>query len=150
MRTDSEIADGYIAWRRANGTPDEDSFFWAFEETCTVVAIEPERALRLILQILQRDHASEVIAILAAGPLEDLLSGHGPKMIDAIEEEARQNPKFAFLLGVFGPAILIRTYGAASSWFECAAAGMVSRENGYLDSAEPENRGFRSDLVVEL
>ncbi len=71
---------------------------------CTVVAIEPERALRLILQILQRDHASEVIAILAAGPLEDLLSGHGPKMIDAIEEEARQNPKFAFLLGGVWPS----------------------------------------------
>jgi len=99
MRTDHEIADGYVAWRRAKDTPDEESLFWAFEEMCTVVAVEPERALRVIAQVLERDDTARVVEILAAGPLEDLLSGHGPQMIDAIESEARRNPKFAFLLG---------------------------------------------------
>lgn len=104
MRTNAEIADGYVAWRRAKDTPEEDSLFWAFEEMCTVVALEPERALQLILQILERDDTARVVEILSAGPLEDLLSGHGPKMIDAIEDEARRNPKFAFLLGGVWPS----------------------------------------------
>jgi hypothetical protein len=39
------------------------------------------------------------LAILSAGPLEDLLVYHGDTVIDRVEAAAKANPTFAFLLG---------------------------------------------------
>jgi len=47
----------------------------------------------------QQDISKKVISILAAGPLEELLSGAGELYIDVIEELARKDPKFNYLLG---------------------------------------------------
>jgi hypothetical protein len=60
---------------------------------------EPEIAWHTILQILQHDLSPEQIALLAAGPMEDLLSHHGPDFIDRVEAEAKRTPKFNDLLG---------------------------------------------------
>ena len=40
-----------------------------------------------------------MIAVLAAGPLEDLLAKRGEDFIDRVEELARKDPKFNDLLG---------------------------------------------------
>jgi hypothetical protein len=60
---------------------------------------EPEIAWLAILKILQQDLNDEQTALLAAGPMEDLLSHHGPDFIERVETEARQNSKFNDLLG---------------------------------------------------
>ncbi len=59
----------------------------------------PEVAWLAILEIAKRDLSDEDKALLAAGPLEDLLSNHGPMFIDRVEVEARRNPRFSYLLG---------------------------------------------------
>ena len=60
---------------------------------------EAERSWIAILAILAKRPPDDVIAILAAGPLEDLIECAGPQYIDRIEVEARRNPAFRRLLG---------------------------------------------------
>jgi hypothetical protein len=43
--------------------------------------------------------SDRAFAVLAAGPLEDLLAYHGSEFIDRVETEARRNPRFRDLLG---------------------------------------------------
>ena len=64
-----------------------------------VVHDEPEVAWPTILQILERELTKDQMAVLAAGPLEDLLAFHGPEFIDRVESEAARNPRFNHLLG---------------------------------------------------
>ncbi len=47
----------------------------------------------------KQDIPQKIISILAAGPLEDLLSKAGEKYIDDVEELARNDPRFNYLLG---------------------------------------------------
>jgi hypothetical protein len=60
---------------------------------------EAEDAWNAILEVLRRQPPVEVIGMLAAGPLEDLIDDWGPEFIDRIETEARTNPAFRHLLG---------------------------------------------------
>src|SRR5262245_7875762 len=60
---------------------------------------DPETAWRAILEILKRDLTDDQTALLAAGPLEDLLVWHGPAFINRVEDEARLNSPFNHLLG---------------------------------------------------
>lgn len=46
-----------------------------------------------------RSEAQNVVGLLAAGPLEDLLSERGSSFIDAIEAEAKSDGRFAWALG---------------------------------------------------
>ena len=80
-------------------SPEWDALYWAYNEMTRVVCDDPERALTLFTEIIERDGSDVVFGSLAAGPLESLLSGHGARVIDTVEELARQNPKFARLLG---------------------------------------------------
>ena len=63
---------------------------------------QPELAWLAILEALSQigpDVGDRRFAVLAAGPLEDLMSEHGKSMIDRVELHARRNPDFALLLG---------------------------------------------------
>jgi hypothetical protein len=60
---------------------------------------EDELLWQFILNTYVRNLSGNVIAILAAGPLEDLLATVGPKYIDRVEQLARRDPKFNWLLG---------------------------------------------------
>lgn len=59
----------------------------------------PEVAWAAILAILQRELTNEQTALLAAGPLETLLSWHGGMFIDRVELQAQKNARFNHLLG---------------------------------------------------
>ena len=61
--------------------------------------LDPEDAWRVILAVLSLKPNANIIGILAAGPLEDLIEDQGAKFIDRIEDEARRNPAFRHLLG---------------------------------------------------
>jgi hypothetical protein len=58
----------------------------------------PEIAWSAILQILQHELTEKQTSLLAAGPVETLLSHHGPTFIERVEREARQSPRFRDLL----------------------------------------------------
>jgi hypothetical protein len=52
-----------------------------------------------ILEAYPKEMSSRVFAVLAAGPLEDLLANFGSEYIDRVETLARQDPRFNELLG---------------------------------------------------
>ncbi len=60
---------------------------------------DPETAWQAVIRILQHDLSPEQVAVLAAGPIESLLSWHGTQFIDRIEAEAQRSPAFAHILG---------------------------------------------------
>jgi len=66
--------------------------FWAFGAMWSLVSDEPETAWPIILRLLERAEGQTIFNI-AAGPLEDLLCGHGMAFIDRIAAEAPCNPK---------------------------------------------------------
>ena len=87
---DSEVEN----WAHVDGDT-----FWAFQVLDDLVARDPPAAWRLILQILELAGSDdEVLDNLAAGPLEDLLRRHGPKVISWVVSEADTNPAFRNLL----------------------------------------------------
>jgi hypothetical protein len=72
---------------------------WACMEPVDDARDNPERAWQCIIYALNSPECAEHFGVLAAGPLEDLLSYHGPAFIDRVEALVHQNPKFASLLG---------------------------------------------------
>jgi hypothetical protein len=84
---DQSVEEVVAAWLES-----EDSMF-------DTVSDSPEVAWVAVLQILGRDLTDDQTALLAAGPLEELIVMHGPQFIERIETEARHNPKFNYLLG---------------------------------------------------
>ena len=60
---------------------------------------DPEIAWKAVLRIMQHDLSDEQRALLAAGPIESLLSWHGKQFIDRIEAEAQRSPAFGHILG---------------------------------------------------
>jgi hypothetical protein len=60
---------------------------------------DPEAAWQAVLRIMQHNLSEEQISLLAAGPVEDLLTWHAAQFIDRIEAEAQRSPTFAHVLG---------------------------------------------------
>ena len=85
----SLAADNSIEWA---------AHWWALLLLINLPHEDPERAWAIILEILQRQPPEEALGLLAAGPLEDLLSEHGPAFIERVEARARDDPAFKDLL----------------------------------------------------
>lgn len=60
---------------------------------------DPEAVWQAVLRIMHRKLTDEQIALLAAGPVEDLLALYGAQFIDRIETEAQRSTAFAHILG---------------------------------------------------
>jgi len=60
---------------------------------------DPEAVWQAVLRLMQHELSEEQIALLAAGPVEDLLALYGAQFIDRMEAEARRSPAFAHVLG---------------------------------------------------
>lgn len=60
---------------------------------------DPEAAWCAILKLITHKLTDEQLSLLAAGPLEDLLSEHGSSFIDRVEQEVTANKRFDYLLG---------------------------------------------------
>lgn len=80
---DEKLVDGWFVY---------EENFWAFSTIGSLVSEEPETAWPIILRLLERAEGQRIFNI-AAGPLEDLLCGHGLAFIDRIAAEAQGNPK---------------------------------------------------------
>jgi hypothetical protein len=68
---------------------------FTFDDLCTN---DPECAWSAIVEITQRESDNEILGVLAAGPLEDLLSRHGSDLIDRVESHAERDLKFRRVL----------------------------------------------------
>ncbi len=58
----------------------------------------PEETWVFVRKALAAAETVWQVVMLAAGPLEDLIADHGATVIDRIEREARQSPRFRFAL----------------------------------------------------
>jgi hypothetical protein len=73
---------------------------------------DPEILWLFVQNTYKRDLPERLVAILAAGPVEELLAYHGAQFIDRIEQEARRNTDFMHLLGgVWRNAITKEVWG---------------------------------------
>ena len=59
---------------------------------------EPELLWRFILEVHERDISEYVAGMLAAGPVEDLLSKFGASYIDKVEDIAQKDERFRQML----------------------------------------------------
>jgi hypothetical protein len=78
---------------------EKEAHDWACMEPVDDARENPERAWQCILYALDEPLCAPHLGTLAAGPLEDLLSYHGAAYVDRVESMAKDNPKFAWLLG---------------------------------------------------
>ena len=99
----AELADTWLAhvcataYTSDRGNRNDPS--GSFEKVWDICREDPEAAWSFILYTLADRRSEDVLSILAAGPLEDLLAKHGDRIIERVELEARRNPRFAMLLG---------------------------------------------------
>ncbi len=84
-------ADAWIAyWKAPKGSPSRLELSWAVD-TLEFEEEDPESVWALILDIHHKDQSVKVQQVLSAGPIEDLLSQHGKRFIDRVENEARRD-----------------------------------------------------------
>jgi hypothetical protein len=93
----SKLAQDWISTFSNGGTigPDEGNPFQAFD---AIVRGDPLYAWDLILEVVRLDPAKRSWDVLAAGPLEDLLSRHGATIIDYIAAYVEQDEALRELL----------------------------------------------------
>src|SRR5262245_30554165 len=74
----------------------DDNFFALMDFERELREEDPERAIDVIVEVLKIDNIPVLLSMLAAGPLEDVIS---LRTIDRIEREAAANRRFRDLLG---------------------------------------------------
>lgn len=99
----SELLDEWYRWAEwvSSSQRDEDKAgdLIGFDEFNWLVQDYPELAWEALLVALTQPRMEPHLGLLAAGPLEDLLSEHGERWIERVESEAYKNPHFARMLG---------------------------------------------------
>jgi len=90
--TDEELVTGYLRSIAEGGG--DTPHFWAWEEMHELISTEPERAWRLMIQMVRQSQDDLALAGVAAGPLEDLLAWCGPQFVERAENLAASEPRF--------------------------------------------------------
>jgi hypothetical protein len=120
---DADLVDAYLAWVHVATEFGVDSqasrpMHWASDELRKAVDEDPRRALRVITAAVAAAPNDRDLALIAAGPLEDLLCLHGVQVIDDVERLAANDDRFRRALsGVWGdnrmvPAVWARVDAA--------------------------------------
>ena len=97
----NQIVNAWIVAENAEeGSPEREANWWAISQVMDwSLDREGEHLWRFITAAYKRPLSDKAKSVLAAGPLEDLLAKQGPEYIDRVEELARRDPDFNFLLG---------------------------------------------------
>ena len=88
-----------LAWVEQHSKSDrdrDDNFFALLDYESELREEDPDKAIDLIIEILGIETNPALLSLLAAGPLEDVISMN---TIDRIEREAKSNARFHDLLG---------------------------------------------------
>ena len=95
-----DVAKAWVEmWSYDLESLERDNFDWVEDFEYEATYEKPEIGLELVLEVLRLEPSNEIREVLAAGPLENLLSQHGESLITKVEFTARNNRKFANLLG---------------------------------------------------
>jgi len=103
-----------LGWRELSSPTRRSEDLGAKEAVYDLVHEDPDRALSVILKVVERIEplpTTTLFHVLAAGPLEDLLAHHGPAIIDRVEAHARRDERFNLLLAECGGTGSRPTYG---------------------------------------
>ena len=94
-------ASAYIEANSIQKITEDHPSWWAIEQFMdwSDYLSTAEDRWQVILAILQQQPPRQVIGMVAAGPMEDLIANHGAQFIDRIELHARRDPAFRYLLG---------------------------------------------------
>jgi hypothetical protein len=76
------------------GEADNPEWGWASDRLFSMLDGAPELAWELIVELIERAPSDKSLGFFAAGPLEQLLSDHGPTFIERVEERAASSAKF--------------------------------------------------------
>jgi hypothetical protein len=72
---------------------DRPDLFWSFDRLRDLIEHAPDDAYDVIRELVRLAPSPYVLGIVAAGPLEDLLSDWGERLIDRLEVDAHDDPK---------------------------------------------------------
>ncbi|MGX1317144.1 hypothetical protein AB7M17_000597 [Bradyrhizobium sp. USDA 377] len=92
----SELARAWVEQYSRSERDQDGNLFTIMDFERDLREDDPDRMIDLILEILKIESNPVLLALLAAGPLEDVISAG---TIDRIEREARINERFRDLLG---------------------------------------------------
>jgi len=102
--TRDELISAYLDYGRTQ----DDRYFWAFNAVLKLILEEEYEDLwsvSLALIAAVPDDDPQLLAYVAAGPLEDVIRRAGPQILDRLETQARRDRKFRrSLTGVWGHA----------------------------------------------
>lgn len=94
-RSNSEVAAAWIDYQSRDHARDEapgdDHAWWAVEALMCLSDDDPRRALEICFGVAKTTRNPTVLAMLGAGPLEDLLS-EDPSPFDAVQHETGVSP----------------------------------------------------------
>lgn len=97
----NRVVEAWVAGCQAeDGTPEHERNWWAVSQVMDwALEGEADRLWLFILAAYKRSISDRVVSVLAAGPLEDLLAKHGSTYIELVEQLAKEDEKFNYLLG---------------------------------------------------
>ena len=75
-----------------------DAVIWAHAALDDMCDSHPQACFEMIQKVLVKDSSEMILSALAAGPLEDLLSRHGPAIIEEISSAATREPHIRTML----------------------------------------------------
>ena len=129
------VIEGYLA--QLHGWEGDNHWTWSVVDE--LVHHRPDLAWPILLELIRRVPDDE-LGLLAAGPLEDFIADHGPRIIDALEAEAATNPRLCRALsGVWQNAT------PPSVW---TRVEVLMDRSVDLDAGPPE--WFRSQIDVAI
>lgn len=112
---------GYLRATMADEAPQDHPEFWTFALLADLARGAPDLCLGVVLAALGLCRSADEIALVAAGPLEDVIAAQGAAVIDRIEAEAPGNARLRLALsgvwpqGSAGTALWQRVQAARGS-----------------------------------
>ncbi len=92
-----ELINAWIEYH--NPTTTKDELFWAYQKLRDTLYFEGhEYTWDIIMDIFQRTDSKDVLAALAAGIVEDIITTHEEIYFDRVSKLAKKSDKFKMLL----------------------------------------------------
>jgi hypothetical protein len=95
---DELVRDWVELQRLDRDAPERESKVWTIDALDELQQRAPELLWEFILMVLDRESDGEILGMVAAWPLENLLSDHGDAFIDRVEELASSSKEFRRVL----------------------------------------------------
>lgn len=97
----SKLATAYVA--NCCSFENDAHGHWSYDCAGTLVRDDAENGWLFLLKVVDALQRQEQAVLLAAGEAENLIYHHGDILIDRIEDQAKESPRFRFVLSGIWP-----------------------------------------------